>query len=535
MAYRRQQFINHVTDEKGNVVVQGTILNKEIMEHIEDGIVNLTTKGVPQLMTVHFSSGSKMAIRCKDWTENKDFLWRFDGVGSKNKTANLLDCGVVDKNVLDSQVSFSMSKTAYKDCSDDTAPVQFNGCYFSGNHASTAGVSFTIAGHSMTVADIGSTWTDSDTANPELYMLYKVESTKLYFITLRTETTSGNGPYNYLPKHEPIAPLKHVKNGTHTGDINFTNFGTSVETSPGVNHVCNKYYVDDVEITEEGLYVGSKVHNVCSYDVIYFPSVVAYLENNVGHNTNTSYYSDEIQEKYMHFEVIHEFRPNGSQTTYHKYWIDERSDLEFQYIYPQQVAPFGKPSYIYIPGARNDEMMYHEGSTAYYFTQDKWNNVNVPPNRFFTFNSDKTKGFEICFSKNVYWGKDENRRDTVKEKNGAVWTPATCKLYPIFAASKFPAGCSFDSISGRIPINTELNDGTTAIGWYWEHDDIIMTIDSHTECNTNIQLPSYMQNKRIEILDMTASVISYPPYRTGETIHYATNADIGHLVVRLYD
>ncbi len=109
-------------------------------------------------------------------------------------------------------------------------------------------------------------------------------------------------------------------------------------------------------------------------------------------------------------------------------------------------------------------------------------------------------------------------------------------MYPIFTRGKFPAGSSFDSVTGRIPINTALNDGTTAIGWYWEHDDIIMTIDSHEICpNTRIKLPSYMQNKKIEVLDMTDSVISYPPYRTSEVFHYVTNAAIGHLVLRLHD
>ena len=85
-------------------------------------------------------------------------------------------------------------------------------------------------------------------------------------------------------------------------------------------------------------------------------------------------------------------------------------------------------------------------------------------------------------------------------------------------------------------LNMSLNDGTTAVGWYWEHDDIIMTIDSHEICNdSNLNLPAYMRNKRVEVLDMTDSVIIYPPYRTSESLHYATNADIGHLVIRLYD
>lgn len=39
MAYQRQEFIDHVEDENGDVLVEGTTVNKSIMEHIEEGIV----------------------------------------------------------------------------------------------------------------------------------------------------------------------------------------------------------------------------------------------------------------------------------------------------------------------------------------------------------------------------------------------------------------------------------------------------------------------------------------------------------------
>lgn len=525
MAYQKQSFTNNET-----------VLKKEHLEHIEDGISLLNTNGVPPLMSVRFTEGSKMIIRCKDWTDTEDFVWEFNGVGSKNNAANLQNCGTISKTTNDSVLSYGMSKTVYKSCSDDTAPVQFSGSYFAGNHAMTASTVIKVASHSLTEADIGSTWTDSDASDPRSYMLCRVDSpTKLTFINLDTQVTSGNGAFNYA-KHTPISPLVHVKNATNTGNIVFTGYTNSEQLWSGSNHITNKYYVDDVEITEDGLYVGAKVHNVCSFDVIYVPAILEYLETNVGRNTNTSHYSEEIQEKYMHIELIHEFRPNGSQTTYCKYQLDTRSSLKFSYIYTAQCAAFSKPTYLYVPDTHNDAVLTHDGTQTYYFNPSVWNKENVPPYRYFAFNDAKDKGFEFVFNRDTYWGKPENRNTRVNNTGtSAGWSPTTCKLYPIWTSGTFEAGSSFDSITGRIPLNMALNNGTTAIGWYWEHDDIILTIDSHQKCNVEIPLSTYMQNKRVEVLDMTASVISYPPHTTGNTLHYATNSDIGHLVVRLYN
>ena len=489
------------------------------------------------LIAVHFEQGSKMTIRCKDWTDSEDFVWTFDGVGSLNKTANLRDCGTVSKSVADAELTYEMPKTLYKFCGDDTAPIEFNGSYFSGNHAITGATQISVNCHSLTVSDIGSIWTDSDSSDPGCYMLARIDSpSELTFINLAEQITSGNGPFNYQ-KHIPVSPLVHSGNGTHTSDISFHSFTNSVQLHPGMNHVRNQYYVDDVEITENGLYVGNKVSNKCTYDVIYIPAILEHLKANVGSNTNDSYYSDEITEKYMHIEVIHEFRPNGSQTTYCRFQVDARSSLDFAYIYTAQVMAFGKPSQYYVPGTYDDTIITHDGTRSLFFDQGSWNEKEVPPYRYFILNDDMSKGFQVAFSKNTYWGMPENRigRIISRSDTGAGWSPTTCKLYPIWTGGVFDAGETFDSITGRIPLNMALNNGTTAIGWYWEHDDMIITVDSHKTCDTNIPLPSYMHNKRLEILDSTESVISILPDRISEELHYATNADKGHLVVKLYD
>ena len=548
--------------KKQTFVDKETVLSASHLNHIEDGIEKMDldldvvnsrlntleknnglegdASGV-SLMSVRLQEGSKMTIRCKDWTKDRDFVWEFGGECGANKTANLWYSSTVAKDLEDSQLEWGIgnkpSKSQlYKATTDDTSPVQFNGSYFGGNHAMTGSTDFTVTSHNMTEADIGSIWKDSDAADTREYMLVKIKSsTTLAFINMDPQCTSGNGAFNYA-KHNPVAPLVHVKDATHTDNIDFTNYTNSQQLHPGANNISNKYYVDDKEITEDGIYLGNKVHNICHYSIPNIKAIIEYLAANVGKNTNTSYYSDDIKERYMDIEIIHEFRPNGSQTTYCKYLIDPSNELNFSYIYAAQVAPFEKPAYFYAPGSYNDEVFLHDATATIQFKPANWNEEGVPPYRYFTFNSTKDKGFQIVFNRDTYWGDPKRRGERVSSGSFAGWSPATCKLYPIFTRGKFPAGSSFDSVTGRIPFNPELNNGgTTSVGWYWENDDIIMAIDSHEICNSRIKLPTYMRNKRIEVLDMTESVISYPPYRTSEVFHYATNADTGHLVIRLYD
>lgn len=494
---------------------------------------DLTEVPEEKLMSVKFEDGCKMTIRCKDWTEDEDFVWVFNGVGGSNRTANLQNCGTIAKDVYDASLTYGMAKTVYKSCADDTAPISFNGSYFAGNHAMTGATTIKVASHDLTTEDIGSTWTDSDPENPCQYMLARVDNaTKLTFINLAQQVTSGNGPFNYS-KHLPVSPLVHVKNATNTSDIEITGYTNSEQLWPGSNHVTNRYFVDDVEIHQNGLYKGNKVYNICTYDVIYVPAILEYLENNVGKNTNASHGSDEITDKYISIELIQEFRPNGSQTTYCKYTLDQRSSLKFSYIYAAQCAAFSKPVYFYIPGAYQDEVFLHDGSATLQFRPDTWNDATQPPYRYFMLSSDKTKGFQLAYSRDTELGDPANR---VRHLTSAGWSPSSCKLYPIWTSGTFAAGSSFESVTGRIPLNMSLNNGTTAIGWYWEYDDIIMTIDSHSPCSgIDIPLPGYMRNRKVEVLDKTASVTFDSEDTTGNSLHYAAESGSGYLVLRLSD
>ena len=197
MAYKKQTFIDHEVDLGGNIVTQGTQLKKEHFDHIEEGIASLNRNGVPPLMVVKFEEGSKMTIRCKDWTADRDFVWEFGGVCGTNKTANLWYSSTVDKTLADSALAWGIGNTPsksqlYKSTTDDTAPMQFCGSYFGGNHAMTGSTDIVVSSHNLTEADIGSTWKDSDASDARQYMLCRIKSaTTLTFINLFVQVNKG--------------------------------------------------------------------------------------------------------------------------------------------------------------------------------------------------------------------------------------------------------------------------------------------------------------------------------------------------------
>ena len=149
------------------------ILSADHLDHIEDGIetvslgldaVKSRLKDVEEnagmgegasgasLMTVRLQEGSKMIIRCKDWTEDRDFVWEFGGECGTNKTANLWYSSTVAKELEDELLTWGIANMSsrsqlFKATTDDTAPIQFNGSYFGGNHAMTGSTDFNGVRH----------------------------------------------------------------------------------------------------------------------------------------------------------------------------------------------------------------------------------------------------------------------------------------------------------------------------------------------------------------------------------------------------
>lgn len=450
-----------------------------------------------------------------------------------NKQLNIQTYNTVAKDVKNSEIYIGAPKLKiWNACSDDTAPINFNGSYIAGNHGATLAQEVIVSSHDKTETDIGSIWT----SNSHTFMLVRVASTtKLWFV--QTDSAKIN-TQNWIAKDaSPSGTLVHSSGATHTGNITISSVNGSTQLTPAINNRVVKVYLDDVEldITKAGVYTGKKVQTVNEYNVIYIPAMLDYLGENVGHNTNASYYSDAITDCYCRLRLVQEIHSNASMTVYQTIRFDKDVSLSTNFI-----AQFGKFTTsndisLYIPNTTNLNVLtpFVAGSgTSYYGNIKDYAKEGVVPYRYYAFANDLEQGSAIIFDKSFGIGADERRIEYTTSAGGFA---STGKLYPQFASGQqFTEGTMYDGCAVRIPFKKRSD--ITSVVWYWRGNDIILCIDSHTLTNMEVALPSYMANKKIEILDKSDSVITEPAYVWENCkLPYATQEDYGFMVMRLYN
>lgn len=531
---------------KRKLVDKETLIDKELLDYMQDGIVEACSKeqvsGDNVTLIVSAAGGfltdlGKIAkylfIRCPEYSDTEDFIWWLSTGQASNRQLNIQTYYTVPKDTDNSKIYIGSSvlKT-WNACSDDTAPINFNGSYIAGNHGATLAQEVVVASHDKTEADIGSIWT----SNSHTFMLVRVFSTtKLWFV--QTDSTKIN-EQNWIARDSmPDGTLVHSSGATHTSTVTISSVSGSTQLTPAINNRVVKIYVDDREIdaTKGGVYVGKKIQTVNEYNTIYIPAMLEYLGKNVGKNTNTSYYSDDIKEGYCKLRLVQEVHSNASMTVYQTIRFDKPVSLSTNFI-----AQFGKFTTsndisLYIPNTTNLNLLtqFAEGSGAsYYANIEDYAKEGVVPYRYYTFANDLEQGSAIIFDKSFGIGADERRIEYTSSAGGFA---STGKLYPQFVSGQnFEVGTMYDGCAVRIPFKKRTD--LTSVVWYWRGNDIILCIDSHSLINTEIELPSYMANKKIEILDKTDSVITEPAYVWEDCkLPYATKEDYGFIVMRLYN
>lgn len=522
-----------------------TIINKDLLDHMQDGIAEAHSKGLTDggdvTLIIPASGGfltdlGKIAkylfIRCPEYSDTEDFVWWLSTGQATNRQLNIQTYYTVPKDTDNSKiyVGSSVLKT-WNSCSDDTAPVNFNGSYIAGNHGATLAQEVVVSSHDKTEADIGSIWT----SNSHIFMLVKVASTtKLWFV--QTDSAKIN-EQNWIAKDaSPSGTLVHISGATHTSTVTISSVNSSTQLTPAINNRTVKIYVDDeeIDVTKGGVYVGKKIQTVNEYNTIYIPAMLEYLSENIGKNTNTSFYSDDITEGYCRLRLVQEIHSNASMTVYQTIRFDKQVSLSTNFI--AQFGKFTESSDIslYIPNTTNLNTLttFVSGSGSYYVDINDYAKEGIVPYRYYAFANDLEQGSAIIFDKSFGIGADEKR---IKYTTSAGGFASTGKLYPQFVSGQqFYEGTMYDGCAVRIPFKKRTD--ITSVVWYWRGKDIILCIDSHTLTNTKITLPSYMANKKIEILDKSDSVITELAYVWEDCkLPYATKEDYGFIVMRLYN
>lgn len=409
--------------------------------------------------------------------------------GSHNKSFNLSGYYTVPKETELSDIS---TGTVFKNAGDDIAPLYFISSYLGGNHGIARVYKLTFdSSHGLTESNIGEMWNTS--VNKDCMILQ---------VPNATEIIIG------FPKND-VFGLEAVDKTNITslikGEIALTpSTVTATQLWSGENHISVKVMNDKAEeITVNGVYNGAYFDVVESYDIIYIPSVTSYLAENIGSNTNDSVSDDSIIDKYCTVNIIYRFTERGAITVYQTADFDR--DLPSVRAGFVQSASIGQ--YFCVPATSYN--IVSKQTEAVSLTNDTWVDLEYPPDRFYQFkNAEQTSGMCIGYCPEYGNAVPSVRKNQVN----AGKYETSFKVYPyVQLEGAVDDTTSITAISYRTPLN-QYDSDIPAVSWYYVGDDIYLLLDVQKTVNKFLQLPEYMNGRKIEIVKAFGDITIPHPF-----------------------
>jgi len=477
-------------------------------------------------------NGNDLYFRAKEWTSAEDLVWKCNKMNVKewagNHYFNIEAVYTCPKQCEEGTIS---ELSLWKASHDDICPLKVEGTYIGANHGFNCVDKIIAAEHGKTEADIGSVWMDQA---QQTYCLVKVPDKDTLFFVVFDDKNMADGKMHY---GKTEGSLMHVSGAVHKDSVLIGNrVGTQLWQC--FNHYTAAFLKDGVpcDAVQDGVLHGESFSYVTEYDLIYVPAMLQYLMKNVGHNTNDSQCSDEIEESYLRVSVTYEFHENGSVSSYHK--IKCNRDIDVDYIgLVQSMCVAGWPHsdesgvpYTYVPDTVYDQLTAHEDDTKHTFGRDNWNSANKAPYRFYQFADENAqKGMALVYDRQYGHGDNATRGARLET---AGWYHISKKQYPAFISGcMLSKGEELDGFAARMPLY-KYDEDMTGVCWYWIGEDIVLLIDTHCAVDKAIKLPAYMDGRKIEILDRTDNCTMEQEEIRKSKLKFKTDG-YGYLVVKL--
>jgi len=406
----------------------------------------------------------------------------------------------------------------YKNSNDDIAPVNINNIgYVGASHGLNIIKELTVSSHDKTISDVGSVWS----INGLNFILLKViNSTKLQFIS--DFTGNDSAPFNALPS---TGTLIHVEGATNLNAVIFSASKT-LQLYPNVNNKRISFIFDDNEISENGLYRCNNFKLIERYSIIKPSSLQNFLKNNIGIIVD---YADESLSSMIDVVNIYEFCVHGAISVATSYYFNTR--LSINYLGGVQSQSIGNLAYVPdmgITDGKNMQDVITQGSNNLDLLKVNWISQDKAPYRFHQF-YDSDKGFALGYNTEIGYGKNSFRKNYA---SSGFFYGATKKMYPfaIYYTNSNINDC-VNFVSFRAPILKRDSD-LTCFYYYKLNNEYFVFLDSHVNIDKKIELPYFLQNKKITVLDSLNSTIKSDFATTYIPLKIINN--FGYAVLKLF-
>ena len=351
-------------------------------------------------------------------TETGENVYIIDG-GDFTTQVNLH--GTPNKTV--SFNAINANGSLFKTASDDVCPTNFIRAWYVGaNHGFNYGFNLTIPNHGLTVANIGTAYTDP--VDGYTWILLSIVDAN----TVLTCTTSGF----WYGMGNPSASAYPASVNFGTGALT-VNACTKVQIYPSVKDVS----VAVVENNAEKFVVNEQ------YSIIDPASGLTYIQNHIGSNTNTSFC--DRSNSLMDVNNRYTFDKRGNCVITSNLIADKAAQLNF--FGGTQSQAFGSSDQFCVLDTDYDTLTAIGGS-AIYFSRDVWHDESKPPVCYIQADGAKTAYSKLFVSVILANGR-----------NGSISTNAgfyntTHKMYPftVEPAAEVPAKTGYGLTALRMPI-----------------------------------------------------------------------------------
>ena len=436
-------------------------------------------------------AGNDIGVRARNWVrEGYDHLTRLELHASGNNNNMMIKrFDEIPSTQEDSSIAVSTS-TVFKYAGDEIPAINVNGTYIAAAHGyylisavpNTAG---------LCEDDIGAIFTR--TSDNQQYTLVKVPSGTLWFCPFDEEAmkTGDFGKYAFgsrgLLKSGDVLTTKN--NLTKKGNLTVSADAELKQFYIATNHVVQAAFLDgtvEVDLTKNGTYHADYVDFYERYDVIYLPTMLLYLQDNFGYNTNDDHHNDRIEDSYLTYTLTHRFHKNGSYTVYQR--VEINADLRDVHYFGVMSGPLPDEQYIYAPGSTNVGTPQKQVNE----TVEALGDWRIRSYYHFT-DAIGTKGFNVGYYPYFGIATDEEREAALGKKAGVAagqwWN--TRKMYPyLFMNQNMSAGDEISFIGYHVT-TVKLDDEFFAVSWYFVGDDIYLSL--HTDCavaEKTVKLPN---------------------------------------------
>ncbi len=449
-----------------------------LTEATEYGKVTLPTEE----SMIFVISGNTLRFRARSWVEpGKDFCTNAE-LHSAASNGNFMfrRFDVIPSSTEAGSVA-ATGDTLFKSADDEIPSINMNSTYISARHGYYL-ISAVPNAARLTEEDIGAVFTR--VSDGQRYVLVKlVGESELWFCPFDDEAmASGDfGKYAFgsnglLAAGDELTASSSLSSGTRK--LSVTKNATLSQFYIATNHAEQHAYLNgtvEVDLTKDGIYRAEFVDLYEAYDVIYLPTMLRHLMDNVGWNTNDTHHDESIADAYLSYIHTHRFHKNGSYTVYQT--VEIKQSLRNVHYYGVMSMPFtGSSHYVYAPGSTNVGTPTQQTDTAVEAEGD------TTIRSFYQLTDPiGTKGINVGYYPHFGIATDEERPAALGNRNGVAagqWYGSR-KMYPyLFMNQDMAAGDEISFIGYHVP-TVKLDDDFFAVDWYFVGDDIYLSL--HTD------------------------------------------------------